>query len=332
MIRRSRLLGEGRKPSDSIRRLSSVPIPDGEVEAGKIAEMELELDKECILERARTVSIAPNRMPYIGLHGRYNKRWYVDIVSLPHNSIRTLISKLFEILVGTHIMCLDMTENDFEKLFAFISEFDCYLRVLLDAEEKILYQEVEGWLKKMADYQSHPLHPKNRALTKEKMYCLLDELTDEKLRTTPSVIAADKLQQAADLLSTQLLEYFSLKEKMLPKFLAKSIRGIKEKTRLEGRLIKYFEELSQEFRYTAILMCCLGNDDVRNEFKERHFSKAKRDVLTQAADYLEVTLLEVPRAFNRAAKMYEERFSMKTFVENYGTDRDVEAVTEIFEE
>lgn len=332
MIRRPRLIGEGRKPSDSIRRLSSVPIPNGEVEAGKIAEMDLPLDEECILERARTVSIAPNRMPYIGLHGRYNKRWYVDVVSLPHNSIRTLISKLFDILAGTHVMCLDMTENDFEKLFAFVSEFDCYLRVLFDAEEKILYQEVDGWLKKLADYQSHPLHPKNRALVKEKIYCLLDELTDEKLRMTPSVIVAEKMLQAADLLSTQLLEHFSLKEKVIPKLLVKSIRGIKEKTRLEGRLIKYFEELNQEFHYTAILMCCLVNEDVRKEFIERHFSKAKRDDLIQAADDLEITLMEVPKAFDRAAKMYEDKFSMKAFVENYGKDRDGEAVTELREE
>lgn len=334
MIRRSRLLGEGRQPSKHIQRLASEPISlqhqhTGPLDALEIADTALILDKECILERCSLVSSAPAHMPYIAFHGKYNKRWYVDVVSLPQNSIRLFISKLFEILSATHRLALDMTADDFRKLFAFIAEFDRYLRVLLDAEDKILYPEVESALKKRSDFHSHRLNPSLRLATKKKLYSLLDAFTDPTLKTTPSVTVATRLQETLDLLWTELLDYFTCKEAELPRILAKSTRAPKEKNRLESRLIKYFEDINHEFHYTAILTAPLRNDDVRIDFEERHFSKSKREQYRDAAKHLDDTLFSIPNSFTAAASKYEARFSMKLFLENYGTDRDTEATTEL---
>lgn len=298
-----------------------------EIEAGNISAMDL--DRECILERSRLVSVAPARMPYIGFFGKYNKRWYVDIVALPHNSIRTFISEVFGILTAIHRLALDMTAADFQKLFFFIGEFEKYTRAILAAEEKILYPEVDGSLKKRKAYTSHILHPTNRAERKLRIGDLLSSLSDPIVMQQPSVAVASKFQVTVDELSRQLLDYFSAKESELPRILARSIRGSKEKNRIEGRLIKYFHELKQEYYYTALLTLPLHSEDVRADFEERHFSKSARPQFRSAVKNVQDSLIAIPRAFDKAAQTYEARFSMAAFLEHYGKDRDADATTNL---
>lgn len=305
-------------------------LPD-HIHAATIADLP-NLDTECILERARIVSQAPSRMPYIGIYGRYNKRWYVDVIALPHNAIRCLVSKIFELISSAHRLALDMTIEDFDNLFAFLKQFHQFVTLILQAEDKILYPDMEAALKKRPDYHSHALHPSARNTTKSKMYSLLRNITDQKLKYTPSVTVIHILQHTIDKLSSQLLEYFSIKESILPRIIFNSIRGSKEKTRMEARLIKYFEERTkQEYFYTALLTIPLNNEQVRAEFEERHFYKSKRQFYRQAVQQVQNSLLAIPTIFENAAKKYEHTFSMKTFVETYGTDRNLYETTQLVE-
>lgn len=334
MIRRSRLLGDNRLPSKDIQRLSSHTLTPSEIppiQAAQMADQSLELDKECILERSRVVSIAPARMPYIGLVAKYNKRWYVDIVSLPNNAIRLFISRLFEVITAVHRLVLDMTEDDFDLLFSFIAEFDRFVRVLLEAEDKILYPECDKELKKAADYQNHKLNPEVRGNTKVVIYQLLSNITNEDLRLVPAMTVAATLQENVDKLSSRLMEYFVVKEHELPRILCKSMRGHKEKNRLEGRLLKFFDDLDKQFYYTTLLITPLQSEDVRTDFEERHFAKTKREAFREEVQRVNDTLLSIPKAFDQAAAKYESRFSMQTFLQHYGQNRDPDIATEIIE-
>lgn len=299
-----------------------------EIEARKVSEMDL--DRECILERSRLVSEAPARMPYIGFFGKYNKRWYVDIVSLPHNSIRTFISEVFSTLTSVHRLALDMTDADFQKLFYFLEEFQKYTQTVLEAEEKILYPEVDGALKKRLEDPNHALHPKTRAERKRQISELLLSLTDNELRAKRSVTIASTLQRNMDELSRKLLDYFSAKEAELPKVLfGRAVRGSKEKNRMEKRLIKLFAEHKVEFHYTALLALPLHSEDVRADFEDRHFTKSERTQFRDAVKQVQQSLFAIPRAFEDAARGYEARFSMAAFLEHYGKDRDADATTQI---
>ncbi|PXF45903.1 hypothetical protein BWQ96_04338 [Gracilariopsis chorda] len=324
-----------RKRSQQIHALASLPQPSDaprEIQAATIATIE-ELPTEVVLERARLVSEAPARMPYIGIYGKYNKRWYVDIVTLPDNAIRCLVSAAFELIGAAHRLALDMTVPDFDQLFAFLSEFDHFIRVIFDSEEKVLYPEMEHALKKRADYSTFALHPSSRAATRAHVHALLNQLTDEELRHTPSVTAIRLLQQTMDSLSTQLLDYFNVKECTLPRVFFRSFRGCKEKNRMETRLIRYFEDANNEYYYSALLTLPLNNEQVRLDFEERHFARQnKRESYRHAVNAVQGTLLAIPRRFEQAARSYEQRFSVKTFVEKYGTDRDQHATTQLVDE
>lgn len=291
----------------------------------------MELDRECILERSRLVSVAPARMPYIGFFGKYNKRWYVDIVALPHNSVRTLISELFALLAAVHRLSLDMTAGDFETLFRFLREFAGYTRAVLGAEERVVWAEVDGALRRRADdYAGHALHPARRAERVRRVGALLDGLMPEALSGVGAVAAAAGLQRTADELARQLLEYFAVEEREVPRYFARSIRGPKDKTRLEGRVIEYFGSLKQEYHYAALLTMHLQNEQVRLDFEQRHFGKAgARGRFRAAARRVRDEIQGIPRAFEAAARRYEARFSVGEFLQHYGKDRDVEARTQI---
>ncbi|KAI0567332.1 hypothetical protein FGB62_3g243 [Gracilaria domingensis] len=321
-------------PSSEVQTLASQPLPTApprEIDAARIAALDA-LPTELVLERARLVSQAPSRMPYIAIYGKYNKRWYVDIVTLPHNALRCLVSNVFELLAAAHRLALDMTESDFQQLFTFLAEFDHFARVVFDAEQKILFPEVEPALKKRTDYNTHALHPNLRATTISVIHALLDKLTDKSLNETPSLTVIHILQTTMDKLSTTLLDYFAVKETVLPRILFRSYRGAKEKNRMEARLIKFFEEANHQYYYTALLTLPLNNEQVRLDFEERHFAKPNhRQQYRDAVSIVQTTLTAIPTQFQHAARQYEQRFSMKTFVEKYGTDRDHHVTTHLVE-
>lgn len=335
MPRRSRLLplGDSRQPSQNVKRLASLTTTCevAHVDAAKIASSDLTLDKECILERSRVVSIAPNRMPYIGLHAKYNKRWYVDVVALPNNAIRLFLSHAFELISAVHRLALDMTQPDFDNVFGFLTQFGAFTIALFDAEDKILYPEVDSALKKIDGYDSHPLHPTIRQKSKKTICACFRSFEDTTLHTAPSMQICQAIQSTMDTLSGLLLEYFASKESELPRIIKKSIRGPKEKNRHEARLIKYFAELGMEMHYSALLISPLNLPAVREDFEERHFSKDKREEFRKATFTLENTLFSVPTVFAQAATKYESRFGMESFLKNYGKDRDLDTTTTIMD-
>lgn len=313
---RKSLLSLHRQPSEEVRKLKSAPIPDGEVRAAAVADMTL--DEECILERSRIVSTATARMPYIGLCGKYNKRWYVDVVALPHDSIRTLLQHMFSIATAVQRLVLDMTAEDFDKAFAFAGELDRYMQVVLEAEEKILYPMVDGALKKVDGYLEHALHPGRRAATKERVRVLLGKMVGRDIRADASVAIATEWRRSLDGLSRELLEYFAVKEEILPAFVQMSIRGSREKKRLERHLLRFFSECGAEFHYAALLTCPFHLEGVRADFEERHFPREKRAQYRAAVAHVNDVLFEVARSFDRASEKYEAKFSMQTFLTHYG--------------
>lgn len=302
---------------------SSNPVT--EIEAEKVASMEL--DRECILERSRLVSTAPARMPYIGFYGKYNKRWYVDIVALPHNSIRTFISDVFGLLTSVYRLSLDMTERDFHNVFAYLGEFAAYTNAILLAEEKTLYPEVDATLRKRVDFKKHILHPKKRAERRRIILAMLRSLTCEETIGKPSVTLATLLQNKLDEICFQMFDYFSTKERELPKIMARTFRGPKEKNKMEAKLIKHFEDLNLKYEYTAFLTLPLHTDEVRADFEERHFTKNEKVLFGNAVQHMKEVVMSTPKAFDVAAQAYENRFSMAAFLEHYGKDKEVNVTT-----
>lgn len=306
-----------RKPSEHLQSLRSNPIPDGEIQAGNAAEKSL--DNADIMNRSRLVTTSPARMPYIGLRGKYNRHWYVDAVTLPHNSIRILLSRLFSIITIVQRLALDMTRDDFAKVFAYIHQFDHYIRVLFEAEEKILYPSVASGLRRVEKYASnHPLHPAARAVMKQGLGTRLIKLHEIQPMDISNIEKASLLQKAVDEFASTLLDYYSAKEKLLPRIVETSVRGSRERTRMERHLIKFFANLDLEFRFSVLLTVPLKTEEVRKEFINRHFSTAKRKLFNEAEAEVEKSFFSVPKEFEKAAAKYESKFSMDEFLSHYG--------------
>lgn len=313
------------RPSNELRSLQRTPIPLGEIEAGSAAEKKFE-DSD-ILERSRIVSSATLRMPYIGIQGRYNKRWYVDIVTLPHNSVRRILSHLFTMTSAVQRLALDMTPSDFAKLFAFVSQVQLYVRILLEAEEKILYPVVDRKLRKLQDFSpDHPLYPDKRRLTKRRIEDLLSKINTSNDVLTPTTNTAAGIQFKVDKFASCILDYYVHKERVLPKLIATSIAGSRLRTKLEHKLIRFFAQLGDEFYYTALLAAPLRSDEVRQEFVRTHFPGSKKKVSFQSyVRDVEDVFFGVSTAFERALRKYESRFSIDEFLSMYGTEPDLGA-------
>lgn len=306
-----------RKPSEQLRSFKSDPIPPGEIDAGNATEKSL--DTTDILNRSRLVTTSMARMPYIGLRGKYNRRWYVDAVTLPHNSVRTLLSKLFAIVTTVKRLALDMTESDFQKLFAFSKQFQHYVTVLLEADEKILYPTVEGSLRRLPDYNpAYALHPTNRAATVRELKLQMANIQSIEHKRESNVEKVACLQTCVDAFASQLMEYYNKKERAIPGIVETSVRGSRERTRLERHLLKFFATLGLEFRFAVLLAAPLQTEEVRVQFLNRHFSTAKKKLFKEAEEHVDESFFEVAKAFERAADKYEARFSMNEFLTRYG--------------
>lgn len=304
-----------------------------EIQAAKVADMEL--DYECILERSRVVSIAPARMPFVGLKGKYNKRWFVDIVNLPHNAMRKQMSDLFSSLAAMSKMALDLTEDDFQLFFRYVTVIVDFFKALLEGEEVALYPHIhaDSALRKKGR-KNEPglecLSSDYRIALKKDLFEHLDEALKYRFTHTPSIETLENVQEALDKFSSKALDYFSEKERDLPSLLAKAIRGNKEKTRYESRLLGFLLEKPKGHQLVCILMQTLFSEDVRAEFVERHFAtQEQKESLEKALNETENGLLTLPDAFQEAAKKYEKRFSVKAFMDHYGQDREEDVETEL---
>lgn len=303
------------------------------IDAEEVAAMDL--DEECILERSRVVSIVPASMPYAGVASRYNKRWYVDIVALPDNAIRVLLTELFSATTAAHRLALDMTARDFETYyFEYFAVFAKFAMAVLAAEESVLYTEVDSGLKKLPDYSTHALNPSHRLKTKTQITDALMAVLA--LRQThhdySSVTIVNKCQLHLGSFARLALEYFGVKESVLPRILVKGIRGAKEKTKMESKLMDILEVEggTPQFLHSALLAVPLNSEAVRNEFEERHFSRApQRAAFRGSVEFVETAVLAIPIAFVSAAETYRQRFSVNTFLDHYGKDRDADETTEL---
>lgn len=301
---------------------------NAEIQAAKVADMDL--DDECILERSRVVSIAPARMPFVGLKGRYNKRWFVDIVTLPHNAVRKQMSELFTSLIGMNKMSLDLTEDDFQLFFRYLAVVVEFFKVILEGEEAALYPHVGGERKKRGEDGIRVLNGDYRFGLKKELFGLLDEALKYRFTHSPSIETLNNIGTALDAFSKKTLDYFTEKETSLPKILAKAIRGSREKTKYEQRLITFILEKPKGHLMVAILLQTLFSTEVRAEFISRNFPRdEQKATLYKALSEAESGILSLPAVFDMAAKKYERRFSIGTFMEHYGQDRDEEAQTEL---
>jgi hypothetical protein len=303
-----------------------------EIQAAKVAEMQL--DDECILERSRVVSIAPARMPFVGLKGRYNKRWYVDIVNFPDNAIRRQLSDVFTSLISMNKMMLDLTEPDFQLFYQYLAAEAEFFKAILEGEEAALFDHIQGesTLRRLRSGGNtvKVLDHEYRQGLKTEMLKHLDDAVNHRYIVQPSVTTLGDIQKSLDLFAKKLLDYFAEKEANLPSLLNKSIRGIKEKTRYEARLIAFLLEKPRGQQFIVLLCKTLVSREVRDEFFERHFTSPSQVACFAAAVIeTEATILCMPALFEAAAIKYGTRFSIGAFELHYGQDRDHEATVEL---
>lgn len=329
-----------RTPSTELQQVRSVPLQTGIIEAGTAVQETL--DEEAVMMRIRVVSSSQLSRPYLGENSMYNKQWYMDIVTLPHNSIRMLLSKLYSVVNAARQLSIDMTRADYEKFYAFASQVRRYIQVLLEAEEKILYPCVEKkfptQIERFSD--THMLSRVARQAKKSHILATLtrcieyihDRSSIDKQISAPAVTSSmfetmvtleddenrkafsDYVQRMIDRFSPGLLEYFAMKERCIPKILKNSIRGVRERNRAERRLIKFFKDLGDEFYYSAILAMPLQMLEVREDFMRKHFrASQRRNAFLDSVSQVEKTLLGTAEGFEKAAEEYQTRFSFAEY-------------------
>lgn len=299
-----------------------------EILAAKIADIP-DLDDECILERARVVSIAPARMPFVGLKGRYNKRWYVDIVTLPHNAIRKQLADVFTSLIAMNKMALDLTEEDFQLFFRYLQVVADFFKAVLDGEEVALYPSLPGADKKKKKEGVRVLHENYRKQLKKKLFDMLEGVMKYQFTNDASMDTLAGIQKELDVFAKGALDYFVEKEKVFPEMLQKHIRGGKEKTKYEARLIQFLLQKPKGHQNVCLLIQTLFSKDVRTEFFNRHFpEEEQRTSLMAALEKTESGVCSLTAVFENAATKYEKRFSMGAFMSSYGQDRE-EAQTKL---
>lgn len=325
-----------------LRKLESNPLPPThDLDVSRVTEDFNALtgngisDPPSILYRARISSHSVSRMPYVGLSGMYNKRWYVDTVALPNDSIRALLSKLFSMLNASVKIALDMSASDFERVRVYLAHFHRYISAVFEAEEKFLYTTFEGAMKRRVEgfNSEHPLYPDCRKRTKREVIDAVSSLLNDQLMldrvasVTESengrMQLAEKVREQVDGFCSKLLVYFSEKEKVMPKLVFSSIRGDRERNRQERLIIKFFSKLNKgedEFFFAAILAVPLKVEVVREDFTRRHFgtSGRKRDAFLSAVDNVNNKLLGVVDLFEDAEKKYKSKFSVEEFLSYYG--------------
>lgn len=266
-------------------------------------------------------------MPFIGLKGRYNERWYLDIVSLPHNAVRKQLTNVFTVLTSMHKMALDLTEQDFQLFYWYASVQIDFFKALLDAEEEALYGHFGSVFKGRS---TGVFDVAKRASTKKEIVKQFDDVLRKRHLVLPSIDTLGSLLESFDASSRLMLGYFREKEEVIPGVLEKSPRGEKDKTRYESRLIDLLLQRPRGQLLVALLAHALVNPDVRRDFVERHFEgKEQRQRFFQSVASVSRDVLPVADAFQKAAAKYERAFSMGTFMEYYGQDRDHEATTEL---
>lgn len=338
LIMRPSFVRLSHRPSAELQQVRCVPVPTGVIEAGTAVHESL--DEEAVMMRMHLVSISQSSRPYLGVNSMYNKQWYMDIVTLPHNSIRMLLSKLYSVVNAARQLSIDMTRADYEKFYAFASQVRRYIQVFLEAEEKILYPCVEKKFPTQIERfsETHMLSRVTRQAKKSNLLATLtrgieyihDRSSVDKQISAPAVTSSmfettvtleddesrkafsDCVQQMIDRFSSSLLEYFAMKESCIPNILKKSIRGARECNRAERRLIKFFKDLGDEFYFSAILAMPLQMLKVREDFMRRHFrASRRRNAFLDSVSQVEKTLLGTAEGFEKAAEEYQTRFSLE---------------------
>jgi hypothetical protein len=303
------------------------------IEAAKVADMQL--DDECILERSRVVSMAPARMPFVGLKGRYNKRWHEDIVNLPHNAIRRQLSDLFTALLAMNKMTLDLTEPDFQLFYRYLSAEVDFFKAVLEGEEIALYECIpsESGLRRLRSGGTNNIQVLDleyRQGLKVAMVKHLDDAVNHRFTMLPSMTTLSEIQESLDAFAKQALDYFAEKEEHLGPLLKRTLKGPREKTRFEARLLTYLLSRPRGTQLVVLLCMTLVSEEVRADFFERHFpERVQRKRFDEAAVEANNTLLCLPGVLEAAAEKYGRRFSLGAFEKHYGQDRDHEATVEI---
>lgn len=298
------------------------------IQAVRIADMEL--DKECTLERSQVVSAAPSRMPYIATFGKYNKRWYVDVVSLPHNAMRYLLSNLFVATTSLHRLALDITSADLDLYMTFLVTAVDFMKALLTAEEHILFVEIDLLLAKRLDIDNHPLNKINRQIARRKMLSALELASEVHVTYMPTLTIAEHVRSALESFSAVALEYFCEKEKILPRLVSKRFRSSRDKTKAESKLLRELAQHELGYKFAALLVCSLGSKNVIAEFASRNFGKSsEKKLFLDAVQQIRNEYLPIPHVMEVSAEKYAQIFSMERFLLHYGPDRNLKEVTTV---
>lgn len=293
------------------------------VDAVRIAEEDGAVDEECVLERVKVAAEAVAGMPYLGAVGSYNRRWYVDAVSLPHDATRRLLAQLFTATSALHTMALDATARDVSLYAMLVAQCARFFEAILACEEAALYAEAEQSLLRRVALGGAALAPQARAASRTRLRALVDSvaLVAREAPKTPTICLATKARFALFDLAAAAQTYFRAKEKVLPRLLSKSFRSQRIRTRIEARVLEALSREDGGLKFAALLLCSLSSVEVVREFAGRHFAhdEAGRKAFLCARESLHAQggLLSIAVTFEEAAKKYATRFSVKRFLDDY---------------
>eukprot|EP00172_Hildenbrandia_rubra_P002440 Plantae.Rhodophyta-Hildenbrandia_rubra.ctg32924.p1 GENE.Plantae.Rhodophyta-Hildenbrandia_rubra.ctg32924~~Plantae.Rhodophyta-Hildenbrandia_rubra.ctg32924.p1 ORF type:complete len:258 (-),score=36.66 Plantae.Rhodophyta-Hildenbrandia_rubra.ctg32924:1038-1811(-) len=223
-------------------------------------------ESELTLKRSRIASLSEERSPYLGYCGRYNKNWEIDIVSLPHNSLRKQLNHLFISTNSLGKMAMDVSHDDLKKFYSWFDEMRQFLDVVLHAEEYALYP----YIYKLANLDEEKIDVRLRksCRTNTKMDVLnkASNLANTMASGKSSSDIIEALREAADEMSIVLLKYFSNKEEVLPKLIKVHGGKSRDKRVVEFSTVQHIMKRPNGFRNIEFLLSSLEKTAIRQEF------------------------------------------------------------------
>lgn len=279
------------------------------------------------MDRAKAVMQSSPRMPAVGFFGgRYGDQWYVDIVSLSHNAVRRQLFDAFTIANALGKMSLDVAESDLARVYAWLGTLQSFVQAVLKAEDRLLYPLVDNNVKKTKTKEGAPVYlPELLSVRgrREARATIMDLLeTARKTRDVATGETAAKivaLRYALDQFGANVLDYFSVMEKFVPKLLKGTLRkGHKDKDKLEKKLFDMLLSESHGSILAALLLQCIESRSRRAEFVNKCIRKERdRAAFRSHVKRVEGTHMQLARCFDDISTKYERRFNVNTFLERY---------------
>lgn len=291
-------------------------------------------------ERAKAVMQSAPRMPAVGFFGgRYGDRWYVDIVTMPHNAVRRQLFDAFLMANALGKLILDVTEADLARVYAWLGTLDAFVKVVFEIEDNFVYPLVDTHVRNARTAAGEPVYlpellsARGRREAKAHVVDLLSDARKTRDVVTGETVAkVNALRYALDQFGANILDYFSAMERFAPKLLKKAVKhGEREKQKLERKMFEFVLSQPQGAMLGALLTQCIESRNRRKDFIDRNIRKDKHRAQFRAhVKSVENSHMQLARTFDHLATQYERKFNMNTFVQHYDANKDGKQTLEMF--